>query len=319
VGALQDNTWQTGDVGQVSIWRKKSLLGQGILPFVAYYIPNNENGLLNAQYDAESFYVRCRTFNKTSYSNFASASTTGGNGYDFDPTQITVTAKPYFYLGYVKITWTRGCSLLNYHNNLDVYRVYRRTDGISGNITESDLVYETKRNLLGYRDPVFNAVTSPDGVVPGTTYYYWITFVNSEGEESDYSTPDTANLAPGGTVTIYDDTEDEAKSFGWGKNWIVWWYDDGDSEGYWVRYRRDFGGSSYGVYSIPVFVKWTADNGQHGSGYYIQKHTFTALQVGKDYEFSVQATNNAFVPNLSGSWATRSGTISDSGSPNTPT
>jgi hypothetical protein len=132
------------------------------------------------------------------------------------------------------------------------------------------------------------------------------------------SSSDAATLAPGGTVTIYSGTEEDTTSFFNMKSWNIKWYDDGDSEGYWINVRRDYGGSVYGGWALPTWVPGTTSFGQHGSGYYIQEFVFMLLEIGKDYQFAVQASNNGFVPALAGAWTYQTYTTTDSLAPPAP-
>lgn len=306
--------WNAGDGYSLQTWAPKNLVGQGPLPFAVFFI---DNWVGNPGWDKESVYVKARTYTKLrrSYSFFASASTTGNDGETLDAP--TVTATPIFWNGNINVTWTRGTTLKDYFDELDHYDLYRTTANDTALLTEPNIIYSGIK--LSYIDVGYDATNAPNGPEQGVTYWYWVVCVNKEGDNGTFSTPDAATLDKGGTVTIYDGLEEETKSFFNVKNWTIYWYDDGESEGYWIRWRRDLGGGSFGVYSIPIYLRHTEEYGLHGSGYYIQKHTFSNLQVGEDYEFSVQATNNPLVPSLSGSWATQSYTITDSGIPDTPT
>lgn len=308
--------WNAGDLYSFQTWMPKNLVGQGPLPFAVFFI---DDWIGNPGWDKESVYVQARTYTKRrrSYSFFQTASTTGNTGETLDAP--TVTATPIFWNGNIKITWTRGTGAKDWFDELDHYDLYRTTANDTADLDLAHIIWSGKGILNVYTDIGYDATDSPDGPEQGKTYWYWVVCVNKEGDNGTFSAPDSATLATGGTVTIYDNAEDETKSFFNVKNWNVFWYDDGESEGYWVRFRRKFGVGSYGIYSFPVYVRHTTEYGLHGSGYYIQKHTFNSLQVGQDYEFSVQATNNPLVPDLAGSWVTVDATITDSASPDAPT
>lgn len=306
--------WNAGDGFSMQTWAPKNIVGQGPLPFAVFFI---DNWVGNPGWDKETVYVKARSYTRLrrSYSFFVSASTTGNAGETLDAP--TVRATPIFWNGNIRVTWTRGTTFKDYFDELDHYDLYRTTANDTAQLTTSAIVYSGK--LFSYTDIGYDVTNAPNGPEQDKTYWYWVVCVNKEGNNGTFSAPDSATLAKGGTVTIYDGLEEETKSFFNVKNWTICWYDDGESEGYWLRWRRDLGGGSYGVYSVPIYVRHTTDYGLHGSGYYIQKYTFHALQIGQDYEFSVQATNNLLVPNLGGGWTTQTYTITDSGIPNTPT
>jgi len=312
---VTDIAWNAGDSYSLTTWMPKNLIGQGPLPFAVFFIPN---WVGNPGWDKESVYVKARTYTrrKRSYSFFQTASTTGNDGETLDAPVVTAT--PIFWNGNIKITWTKGTTTKDWFDELDHYDLYRTPNNDTAELTEPNVIWSGKGLLNVYTDIGYDATDSPGGPVSGTTYYYWVVCVNKEGDNGTFSSPDTATLATGGTVTIYDGAEDETLSFGWGKDWNIYWYDDGDSEGYWVRCRKVIG-AGFGLYTIPIYVKHTTANGQHGSGYYIQTHKFEGLQSAETYEFSVQATNNPLKSDLSGSWVTQEYTMTDSGIPDAPT
>jgi len=305
--------WNAGDGYSLQTWAPKNMVGQGPLPFAVFFI---QNWFGNPGWDKETVYVKARSYSRLrrSYSFFASASTTGNDGETLDAP--TVTATPIFWNGNINISWTRGTTFKDYFDELDHYDLYRTTANDTALLTTDKIRYSGK--MLSFIDVGYDATNSPDGPEQDKTYWYWVVCVNKEGDNGTFSAPDSATLAKGGTVTIYEGAEEETKSWFNVKNWTIRWYDDGESEGYWLRWRRDFGGGSYGVYSVPIYVRHTTEYGLHGSGYYIQQHTYNALQIGEDYEFSVQATNNPLVPDLGGGWTTQVYTITDSGIPDTP-
>lgn len=307
--------WNDGDEYQISTWVPKNLVGQGPLPFAIFFI---RDWIGNPLWDKESVYVKARTYTKKrrSYSFFETASTTGNDGESLDAP--IVTAAPVFWNGNIKITWTKGTTIKDWFDELDHYDLYRTEANDTALLTTDNIIWSGKGLLNVYTDIGYDATSSPTGPVQGTTYYYWVVCVNKEGDNGTFSAADPATLDVGGVVTIYDGVEDEAKSFGWGKNWRIYWYDAGDSEGYWVRYRKVVG-AGFGLYSIPIYVKHDTSNGTHGSGYYIQTYCFHGLQAKETYEFSVLATNNPLVPDLAGSWVTQEYSMTDSGAPDTPT
>jgi len=311
---VTDIAWNAGDTYELDTWMPKNLVGQGPLPFAIFYITD---WLLNPGWDKETVYVKARTYTRQrrSYSHFETASTTGNDGETL--AAPTVTATPIFWNGNIRVTWTMGTTPKDYWDELQQYDLYRTPNNNTAELTSSNIIYSGRK--LNYIDVGYDATNNPNGPVQGTTYYYWCVCVNKEGDNGTFSSPDAATLSVGGTVTIYEGSEEETTSFFNVKDWNVKWYDDGESEGYWVRCRRDFGGAVYGLYSLPVYVRHTTDHGKHGSGYYIQQFVFRNLQVGNDYEFCVQATNNAIVPSLAGSWATQTYTITDSVAPPAPT
>lgn len=311
---VTDIAWNAGDTYEFETWVPKNLVHQGPLPYAVFYI---SNWVGNPGWDKETVYVKARTYTRgrRSYSKFDSASTTGNDGETLGAP--TVTAKPIFWNGNVRVSWTIGIGWKDWWDELDHYSLYRTTANDTAMLTDSNIIYSGRK--LVHIDVGYDATNNPDGPVQGKTYYYWCVCVNKEGENGTFSSADPASLTVGGTVTIYSDDEEETKSFFNVKNWNIYWYDDGDSEGYWVRLRRDLGGGSYGLWSAPIYVRFTTDNGTHASGYYIQKYTFHNLQVGQDYQAAVKATNNPFVPDLGGSWVTHDFTVTDSASPSTPT
>lgn len=310
---VTDVAWNAGDEYSLQTWAPRNLVGQGPLPFAVFFI---RNWIGNPGWDKETVYVQARSYTRLrrSYSFFQSASTTGNDGETLG--SPTINATPIFWNGNIRVTWTRGTTFKDYFDELDHYDLYRTTANDTALLKTNAIIYSGK--LFSYIDVGYDAVNAPNGPEQGKTYWYWVVCVNKEGDNGVFSSPDSATLATGGTVTIYDGVEEEAKSFFNIKNWTVCWYDDGESEGYWVRWRRDMGGGNYGVYSVPIYIRHTTSYGLHPSGYHIQQHTFHALQVGQDYEFSVQATNNLLVPALAGAWATQTYTITDSGVPATP-
>jgi len=311
---VTDIAWTAGATYEFDTWMPKNLVGQGPLPFAVFYI-NDWDG--NPGWDKETVYVKARTYTKKrkSYSFFQTASTTGNDGETL--AAPTVTATPIFWNGNIRVTWTRGTTAKDYFDELGQYDLYRTTASSTALLTSTAIVYSGKR--FSYIDVGYDVTNSPNGPVQGKTYHYWVVCVNKEGDNGTFSSPDAATLSVGGVVTIYDNSEQSTTSFFNMKNWNLKWYDDGESEGYWVRFRRDFGGATYGLWSLPVYVRHTTDDGLHASGYYIQQHVFHNLQVGNSYQFAVQATNNAFVPALAGSWVTEDVTITDSAAPDAPT
>jgi len=305
--------WNDGDTYEFDTWMPRNLVGQGPLPFAVFFIAD---WIGNPGWDKETVYVKARTYTRQrkSYSFFQTASTTGNDGETLPAP--TVSAKPIFWNGNIRVSWTRGTTVKDYFDELEHYDLYRTTANLTAQLTEGNVVYSGSR--FSYIDVGYDVTNSPDGPVQGKTYWYWCVCVNKEGDNGTFSSPDAATLDVGGAVTIYDGVEDETTSFFNIKGWVIKWYDDGDSEGYWVRVRRDFGGASYGFWTLPVYVRHTTEYGQE-AGYDAQQHVFRGLQVGMDYQFAVQATNNAFVPALAGSWVTRDDTITDSAPPDPPT
>jgi hypothetical protein len=309
-----DIAWNAGDTYSIQTWMPKNLGGQGPLPFAVFYI---QNWVGNPLWDKESFYVKARTYTrkKRSYSFFQTASTTGNDGETL--AAPVVTAKPIFWNGNIKVTWTKGTTAKDWFDELDHYDLYRTTANDTAMLDLDHIIWSGKGFLNLYIDTGYDATNSPDGPESDKQYWYWVVCVNKEGDNGTFSAPDSATLGTGGTVTIYDGSEDESLSFGWGKDWNIYWYDDGDSEGYWVRARKVIG-AGYGLYTLPFYVKFTTENGTHGSGYYIQTHKFNNLQSGETYEFSVQATNNPLKADLGGGWTTQEYSMTDSGAPDAP-